>query len=264
MSENQIQKFDNSGPFGVYQKIVDPISATEKLGEMIAFSGLFGCTKKEQGQVLALQCIVEGKPPLELQKTYHMIDGKLSMKSDAMLAKYQMSGGRVKWVTRTPEKVVAVFSHRDQDIEIAYTMAELVESGVATGKDGKLKENYRKFPRQMLTARCISEGVRLLAPEIVFGIYTPEEVSDFAESGPAVVTKVAEPKPEIVVTPEFSLVERLEQALEAVEEKANKYLLTKGAIQEGQSFRDLKPSLAEKILADPAAWVAKVEKEVVL
>jgi hypothetical protein len=32
---------------------------------------------------------------------------------------------------------------------------------------------------QMLWARVISDGVRTLAPEIVYGIYTPEETQDF-------------------------------------------------------------------------------------
>ena len=259
MNENTQMTVVGSGTLDMYQKIQDPLLAIEKLGEMIAFSGLFGCSKKEQGQVLAMQCLTEGKPPLELAKTYHMIDGKLSMKSDAMLAKFQMSGGRVLWKERTGEKVVAEFTHRGQTVSIGHTLKEHMESGVALGKDNKLKENWRKFPRQMLTARCISEGVRLLAPEIVYGIYTPEEVSDFDGGKPAV-----ESKPEVVnvtpAVPEFSLVDRLEKALESKlnEEYVNAYLVSKNAIKEGQSFRDLEPKLANKILGDSEAWLKKV------
>lgn len=259
-TETQMTVVGSAGTLDMYQKIQDPLQAIEKLGEMIAFSGLFGCSKKEQGQVLAMQCLTEGKPPLELAKTYHMIDGKLSMKSDAMLAKFQMSGGRAVWKERTGEKVVAEFTHRGQTVTIGHTLKEHMESGVALGKDNKLKEIWRKFPRQMLTARCISEGVRLLAPEIVFGIYTPEEVSDFDGGKPASV----DPKPEVMnvtpVVPEFTLVDRLEKALEAKlnEEYVNAYLVSKNAIKEGQSFRDLDPKLANKILGDSEAWLKKV------
>lgn len=241
----------------VYQKIQNPIEAIEKLGEMIAFSGLFGCSKKEQGQVLAMQCLTEGKPPLELAKTYHMIEGKLSMKADAMLAKFQMSGGRVAWKVRTNEKVTAVFEHRGQSIEIQHTLEEHTASGVAVGANGKLKDNWRKFPRQMLTARCISEGVRLLAPEIVFGIYTPEENADFAGSTASVEPAAAA---EVVVTPkqEFSVLDRLEAALEPHEAVVNAYLVEKKAIAEGKTFRDLDVKLANKILSDLDAWLKKV------
>ena len=98
-----------------------------------------------------------------------------------------------------------------------------------------------------------------MAPEIVYGIYTPEEVSDDDGGKPAV-----ESKPEVVnvtpAVPEFSLVDRLEKALESKlnEEYVNAYLVSKNAIKEGQSFRDLEPKLANKILGDSEAWLKKV------
>lgn len=236
----------------VYQKIGDPMQAIEKLGEIIAYSGLFGCTKKEQGQVLAMQCLVEGKPPLELAKTYHMIDGKLSMKADVMLARYLLSGGNVKWIERSSDRVKADFTHRGNTVTIEHTFEEHKNSGNALGKDGKLKENWRKVPRQMLTARVISEGVRLLAPEINFGIYTPEEVADFSNEAP-----VSKPVPK-VVQPEVvieSTIDKLEALLEPVEEKANAFLLSKKLINEGQNFRDISNTLADKILANPEAFL---------
>jgi hypothetical protein len=36
----------------------------------------------------------------------------------------------------------------------------------------------------MLAARCVSEGVRALYPACICGMYTPEEVSDFAHQEP--------------------------------------------------------------------------------
>lgn len=38
----------------VYNRMSDPLAAVERLGEIIASSGMFGCTKVEQGQVLSL------------------------------------------------------------------------------------------------------------------------------------------------------------------------------------------------------------------
>ena len=51
------------------------------------------------------------------------------------------------------------------------------------GQKPPLKAKY-STPRarmQMLWARCVSDGVRVVAPECVQGIYTPEETSDFVE-----------------------------------------------------------------------------------
>lgn len=249
----------------VYQRIGDPMAAIEKLGEIIAYSGLFGCSKKEQGQVLAMQCLVEGKPPLELAKTYHLIEGKLSMKADTMLARFQMSGGKVQWIERTNERVKAKFAHNGNEVLIEHTLEEHRSSGTAMGNNGKLKDNWRKFPRQMLTARVVSEGVRLLAPEINFGIYTPEEVGDF-DAKPAVEVKEkpelsAAPAPvdvDVEVVTVITAEDKVEQILGPVEEKANAFLLAKNLIKPGQTFRDLSATLVRKIVANPEAILSKL------
>lgn len=40
-------------------------------------------------------------------------------------------------------------------------------------------ENWQKYPRAMLRARLISEGVRTIFPGVAIGLYTPEEVVEF-------------------------------------------------------------------------------------
>lgn len=44
--------------------------------------------------------------------------------------------------------------------------------------DWKLKKNWRQSPRQMLHARCLTEGVRAINPGLVAGIYTEDEIRD--------------------------------------------------------------------------------------
>lgn len=245
----------------VYSRINDPISAVQKLGEMIATSGLFGCTKVEQGQVLALQCLSERMPPLELAKTYHLIEGKLSMRADAMLAKFQMSGGIVKWTSRTDKEVSATFAIRGNELPFTAKLEEFVANGVATARDGKIKDNWRKFPRQMLTARVISEAVRLLAPEIVFGIYTPEEVQDFTESKPvaAVAPAVHQVAPtvsaEVVLDPRK---DKMEELFASRETDVNAFLIARDYIKQGQTFRDIRPDLADRIIGNPKVFMEAV------
>jgi hypothetical protein len=180
----------------LFAGITNPIEAAQQLGEAFASSGLFGCSKPQQGTVLAMQCLATGMSPFELTQTYHIIDGKLSMKADAMLGRFLSAGGKVIWGTRTAEKVTGRFIYRDNDLEMSQSMQELIASGVAIAKGDQLKDNYRRYPRQMLTARLISEAVRLLAPEIVSGVYTPEEIGDFAnESTPPPPRREPEPEP---------------------------------------------------------------------
>jgi hypothetical protein len=241
-----------------YTRMTDPLKAVERLGEMIATSGMFGCTKVEQGQVLALQCMTERKAPLEMAKTYHVIEGKLSMRADAMLAKFQLSGGTVKWTRRDDKVVEATFTLRGNSLPFRATLEEFIANGVATGRDGKVKDNWRKFPRQMLTARVVSEAVRLLAPEVVFGVYTPEEIQDSAASAPAPEIKTVTPVP-ADPTPNANLA-KLEAILEPHADKANAYLVSKGHITAEQNFRDMPEALAAKVINNPKAFVEAINK----
>ena len=260
----------SGGNLSVYSKITDPIHAMQVMGEMIAGSGMFGCTKTEQGMVLAMQCLAEGKPPLELAKTYHIIEGKLTMRADAMLGRYLTSGGKVKWTERSDKRVAATWICDGNEVEIAVTIEEMTKNGVAVGNNGKLKTNWQRFPRQMLTARNVSEAVRLLMPQIVSGIYTPEEVSDFSNSDrqimPAQVAPVVQHTQPVALevvdensSAKDSLIARLDELLARYEPHATNYLMTKSYLKAGQSYRDLDAMTAQRMLASPAKIIGILE-----
>lgn len=262
----------NNASLSVYGKINDPIQAMQVMGEMIAGSGMFGCTKTEQGMVLAMQCLAEGKAPLELAKTYHIIEGKLTMRADAMLGRYLASGGKVKWTERSDKRVAAIWICDGNEVEIAVTIEEMTKNGVALGNNGKLKTNWQRFPRQMLTARNISEAIRLLMPQIVAGIYTPEEVSDFSNNDKQVIPvqtvpvvqqpQIQQAKVEIVEednSARESLVSRLDELLSKYEPAATNYLMAKGYLKAGQNYRDLDAMTAQRMLASPAKIIGILE-----
>lgn len=43
------------------------------------------------------------------------------------------------------------------------------------------KYNWKKYPKEMMRARCLSSAVRALFPEIFLGLYTDLEINDIAE-----------------------------------------------------------------------------------
>ena len=217
-----------------------------------------------------MQCLAEGKPPLELAKTYHIVEGKLSMRADAMLGRFLTTGGRVKWLERSNERVAASWSHGcNEDVTISCTLDEMKKNGVAMDKTGRnLKTNWERFPRQMLTARVISEAVRLLAPQIVAGIYTPEEVSDFTDKPAALPARepvripvaVAKPNgnPEPVIDPKAILQSRLDELLASYEPRATQELISLNYIKAGQTYRDLDALSAQRLLDSPAKFLARI------
>jgi len=231
-----------------YDKIEDPVSFCKWMGGLIRQSGTFGTADGPggvaQGELIAMQCLVEKLPPLEFARTYHMIEGKQVMRADAMLAKFQMSGGRVKWNKLTNQEVSATFISGDNSLEFTATYDEFVKNGVAMGAKG-VKDNWRKFPKAMLRARVISDGVRTLKPEIIFGYYTPEEVEDFT---PQLVRQEQAAPSGKVWTPSQSVTDKLDAKFGNSADAVNGYLVGKGILKEGQSYRDLRGQQANTVL----------------
>jgi hypothetical protein len=162
------------------------------MAEATAKSDMYGLS---QSQAFVLMMIAESERlhPVQALRRFHIVEGKPSMRADAMQAEFQRHGGRLRWVKSSAEECEAEFWHpvyHPDVFTVRVTLKELIDSEVAMQwpkrKEGQpqvqgkvLKNTYKQFPRQMLRARVISEGVRAIDPGVVVGIYTPEEVSDF-------------------------------------------------------------------------------------
>lgn len=160
----------------MYDKLNDPTDAIEKLGTWFTKSGMYGCEKVEQGIVLALHCVSQKKDPLELLRTHHLIQGRLSMRADAMLAAYRERGGKVKWVTFDDKTAEADFIFEGETTRICYSIDEAKKAGLVRNNSP-----WTKQPSSMLRARLISKAVRMICPEVNSGLYSPEEVRDFKQ-----------------------------------------------------------------------------------
>lgn len=158
----------------IYDKIQDPMLAIEKFGEMIEKSNMFGC-QKGQGAMVALMCIVEKTTPLKIFQKYHIVQNRFTMRSDRMLAELIDAGGKYKWInTGDDGKKATLF------IELNGVSGETTFTIEDAKKAKLIKEDggWTKYPSAMLRARVVSAGMRMYAPTIVAGIYTPEEIQD--------------------------------------------------------------------------------------
>jgi hypothetical protein len=153
-----------------------------RAGEAVAQSGMFGVTNAGAGMVVVATCQSQGISLMEFARMYHIIDGKPSMRADAMLAEFRKRGGRYRMVSNTVDKAAAAFEFEGVKIEFAVTMDDAKRTGDAFKSDGKtLKHNYAHRADDMLWARMVSKAVRRLCPEIVYGLYSPEETGDFSQ-----------------------------------------------------------------------------------
>ncbi len=154
---------------------VVPYADLERLAGAMVESNLFGIKTKAQAIALMAIANAEGKHPALAAQEYHIIQNRPALKADAMLARFQNAGGVVEWIEYTDAKVSGRFSHptaSPKPVLIEWTFAQAQKIGLA-GKD-----NWKHYPRAMLRARVISEGVRTAYPGIAVGTYTVEEAQD--------------------------------------------------------------------------------------
>lgn len=279
----------------LYDRIQDPIVAVEKLGNFFAKSGMFGCTKVEQGMVMAMMCLARRMDPLEVAGTWHIMDmgGKINvtMKYDAMLAKLRTSaGGDYKVISRTADRAeIEITDKRGKTERFAFTWEEAQKEPFVWKWDKELKKQVWKdkwaTPRgrmQMLWARVVSDGIRVMAPEVNFGTYVPEEAEDEpATVAPSVVqTGNGEDKPiDVQTVPEppkekpfeaaatgdgmltVETMVRLSNGIpEPLQNAATAWLVANGWLKDGAPWQTLSVQRAQRILNNVAGFCAAIEQ----
>jgi hypothetical protein len=244
----------DSGEF--YSRIGTSLEAVKELGSWIARSGAFNCQKDEQGNMIALECLATRKTPFDFKREFHLVNGSLTMRSDAMLAGYRTRGGKVIWKQFDSNAAIAIWKYDGNECEIGFTTEDAKQAGLLPAKPGS---GWQKDPSAMLRARCISKAIRMLAPEVVAGVYATEEAADFAT--PSTPAQPTPTRQTVNVTPEstFSLTDKLEQILEPHSDIANAFLLSKNLIKEGQNFRDVSTKVANMIISDADGFISKAK-----
>lgn len=148
------------------------VSDMERMAKAFATSKLFGVQNIDQALALMLVAQAEGRHPASAAQDYHIISGRPAKKADAMLRDFLSSGGKVEWHELSDEKAEATFSHpAGGAARIDWTLKRAQAAGIANPM-------WKKYPRQMLRSRVVSEGVRTVCPGATSGMYVPEEVQD--------------------------------------------------------------------------------------
>jgi hypothetical protein len=149
------------------------VDQIQTMANAVVKSQLFGMKTVEQATALMLIAQAEGYHPALAARDYHIIQGRPTLKAETMMARFQQQGGKVEWKTLTDKEVTATFSHPSGgSATITWTFEQAKQAGL-TGKD-----NWKNYPRAMLRARVVSEGIRTVFPGVVLGVYTPEEMQD--------------------------------------------------------------------------------------
>jgi 5'-3' exonuclease len=160
-----------------YEKQLEPqtLGQAAQLAKAMFLSNLFGAGYGNQHAVLST--ILAGRE-LGLQamaslRAFHIVEGKHQLSADFIRALVLKSGlvEYFRCTERTAERATFTIKRKgDPEMSLTYTIAEAQAAGLVKAKSG-----WEKNPADMLTARASSKLARLVCPEVVFGLYAPEE-----------------------------------------------------------------------------------------
>lgn len=184
--------------------VYDQFDQLQRAAIALKDSGYFSDVKSKAQAIVKVMAGAElGLPPFASMTGIHIIQGKPVLGAN-VLATLVKNDPRYdyKIKTATDQKCELTWYENGQEVgPSAFTIAEAKAANL-NGKD-----NWKRYPSDMLFARAISRGARRYAPGIFGGspVYTPDEMgADVDEEGNVIVDSVAvdvtKPTPETVVT----------------------------------------------------------------
>lgn len=152
-----------------------------QISKAFVASGMFGrdMQKISQGITKIMAGQELGLAPFASMRAVHVIDGNATLSANTMAGMVK-SSGRYDYEVKKKEVdecIIDFFEIRNNKrVKIgteSFNEAEAKSAGLLN------KQNWQKYPKAMMFARCISNGVRTYCPDVFSGmlVYTPDELN---------------------------------------------------------------------------------------
>lgn len=141
------------------------------IGKAFAESGMFADVKSAAQAVVKITAGAEmGIPPFASMSGIHIIQGKPTIGAGLLAARVKASGKYSFTVVKLDDKVASIDFTQD---------GKVIGNSTFTIDDAKKAQtrNIDKFPKNMLFARAMSNGVKWYTPDLFAGpVYVPGEI----------------------------------------------------------------------------------------
>jgi hypothetical protein len=166
----------------------DPIT----LGNVLAASGFFADSKGgAQAAVKVMAGQELGFGPIASMTGIYIVKGRVTLSANLMAAAIKRHPHYTFRVTEHTAQVCTIDFIEDGQVigTSTFTMQDAKDAGLAGS------ETYKKFPKNMLYARALSNGAKWYCPDVFGGgpMYTPDELTDaVVYDADGTITHVAE------------------------------------------------------------------------
>jgi hypothetical protein len=164
----------------------------ERLARISVASGLIAHRRPEAAAVVLLTGRELGLAPMASLRGIYEVSGRPVLAADMMVAVVRRSGLCDSWrVVESSPTTVTITTKRKGESE-SESCTWTIEDAKRAGCGG---QTWQRFPRQMLSHRCAAELARRVYPDVLLGLYTPDELG--SDDAPAserevVVSEVAQ------------------------------------------------------------------------
>jgi hypothetical protein len=151
-----------------------------------------------QVQTIVLAGRELGLEPLQSLRTMSFVNGRLCMAVQLQLAlARQRAGVQIEQLEETDTRCTVTLRRGEERITCTYTLDDAKRAGIDR------QNNWQKYPKQMLRWRAIGDALRIIAPDVVMGLLSPEEAETITvEPVPVPPEALPEPEPEPETEPE--------------------------------------------------------------
>lgn len=161
------------------------ISDPMVLSTAVAKSGICGAKTPEAAFALACMALAEDKDaannPMAFMaalgrasSSYHIINGRPTMRAETMLVRFQTAGGTVHWGEYSDKRVEGTFAHPSGGtLTLDWTIDRAKAAGLV-----KAGSPWVAHPRSMLRSRVVVEAIRTVFPAVLNGTVEPDEVRE--------------------------------------------------------------------------------------
>jgi len=150
-----------------------PVNDIKVMADAFAKSGMFTDAKQAVQAFVKIQAGQEiGIPPFAAMSGIHIIQGKPTMGAGLIASAVKGSGKYDYKVAKMDDKMCSIdfYQGKENIGNSTFTIEEAKKAGT---------KNLDKFPKNMLFARAISNGVKWFCPDVFSGpVYVPEEMPE--------------------------------------------------------------------------------------
>jgi hypothetical protein len=145
----------------------------------VAKSGLFGAKTPEQAFVAIATGMELGLKPMQALRNIVVVQGRPTFSADggfAVVRNHPEYGG-IRWEKQDDKEARCVITRISKGGQLkeefpgSFTIKEAATAGLAN------KDNWKNYPARMLRARALSYACRDAFPDVLNGLYTPDEIA---------------------------------------------------------------------------------------